>query len=310
MYAARFSFDAATIGAMQRLTRQQLATLVILTLAWGVNWPVMKLGVTTYPPLTFRALSIMLGVPVLALALVFLKVPFRLPRRHWPELAKLTATNMLVWHICIILALRSLSSGRAAILGYTMPIFSAVLGAMFFSAVLSSRAWMGVSAAAVGVALLLWHEFTALAGRPLFVGLALFAALVWALGTQLLRRSRIDVQTLTLSFWMTTITGVVLTVLAAIFERGEWRLPDANASWAILYNAVVIFGYAHAAWFYLARTLPPVASTLSVMFIPVLGVFTGALWLGEVLHWQDWVAVVLMVVAIGSVLWPAGGTKG
>jgi drug/metabolite transporter (DMT)-like permease len=181
---------------------------------------------------------------------------------------------------------------------------------MFFSAVLSSRAWMGVAAAAVGVALLLWHEFTNLAGRPLFVGLALFAALVWALGTQLLRRSRIDVQTLTLSFWMTTITGIVLTVLAAIFERGEWRLPDANASWAILYNAVVIFGYAHAAWFYLARTLPPVASTLSVMFIPVLGVFTGALWLGEVLHWQDWAAVVLMVVAIGSVLWPAEASKG
>ena len=41
-----------------------------------------------------------------------------------------------------------------------------------------------------------------------------------------------------------------------------------------------------------------VASTLSVMFIPVLGVFSGALWLGEVLHWQDWAAVVLMVVAI------------
>ncbi|MDP3672944.1 MAG: DMT family transporter [Telluria sp.] len=290
---------------MQRLSRRQLVTLVILTLAWGVNWPVMKLGVTTYPPLTFRAWSIMLGVPVLALALVLLKVPFRLPRRHWPELAKLTATNMLVWHVCIILAVRILSSGRAAILGYTMPIFSAVLGALFFSAVLSSRAWVGVGAAAVGVALLLWHEVTGLAGRPLGVALALFAALVWALGTQLLRRSRIDVPTLTLSFWMTAITGLVLTVLAAIFERSEWRFPDANASWAILYNAVVIFGYAHAAWFYLARTLPPVASTLSVMFIPVLGVFTGALWLGEIVHWQDWVAVVLMVVAIGSVLWPA-----
>ena len=40
------------------------------------------------------------------------------------------------------------------------------------------------------------------------------------------------------------------------------------------------------------------------MFIPVLGVFTGAIWLGEVLHWQDWAAVALMVVAIASVLWP------
>jgi len=294
---------------MQRLTRRQLAILVLLTLAWGVNWPVMKLGVTHYPPLTFRALSIMLGVPVLALALVLLKVPFRLPRRHWPELAKLTATNMLVWHICIILAVRVLSSGRAAILGYTMPIFSAVLGALLFSAVLTSRAWLGVGAAAVGVGLLLWHEFTGLAGRPLGVALALFAAVVWALGTQLLRRSRIDVPTLTLSFWMTTITGIVLTVLAAVFERSEWRLPDTGATWAILYNAVVIFGYAHAAWFYLARTLPPVASTLSVMFIPVLGVFTGAVWLGEVLHWQDWAAVVLMVAAIASVLWPAKATE-
>jgi drug/metabolite transporter (DMT)-like permease len=290
---------------MQRLTRHQLVTLVILTLVWGVNWPVMKLGVTDFPPLTFRALSILLGVPVLALALVMLKVPFGLPRRHWPELAKLTVTNMVIWHICIILAVRALSSGRAAILGYTMPIFSAVIGAMLFSAVLTRRAWLGVGAAAIGVALLLWHEFTGLAGRPLGVALALFAAAVWALGTQLLRRSQIDVPTLTLSFWMTAITGIVMAALAMIFERGQWYLPPAAVIWTIAYNAVLIFGYAHAAWFYLARTLPPIASTLSVMFIPVLGVLTGALWLGEVLHWQDWAAVVLMMVAIGSVLLPA-----
>jgi drug/metabolite transporter (DMT)-like permease len=292
-------------STMQRLTSQQLATLVLLTLVWGLNWPVMKLGVSNYPALSFRALSIMLGVPVLGLALVLLKVPFHLPRRYWRELAWLTATNMLVWHICIILAVKSLSSGRAAILGYTMPIFSAVVGAMVFAAVMSRRAWLGVGAAAVGVGLLLWHEFTGLAGHPGGVALALLAAAVWALGTQLLRRTRIDLPTLTLSFWMTAITGVVLSVLAALFERDQWQAPSTPVAWAIGYNAVLIFGYAHAAWFYLARALPPVASTLSVMFIPVLGVFSGAWWLGEILHWQDWAAVVLMVVAIASVLWPA-----
>jgi threonine/homoserine efflux transporter RhtA len=41
------------------------------------------------------------------------------------------------------------------------------------------------------------------------------------------------------------------------------------------------------------------------MFIPVLGAFSGAWWLGEQLHWQDLVAVLLIVVAIASVLWPA-----
>ncbi|HEY8708032.1 MAG TPA: EamA family transporter, partial [Burkholderiaceae bacterium] len=42
---------------MNKLTSRQLATLVVLTVVWGVNWPVMKLGVTGYPPLTFRTLS-------------------------------------------------------------------------------------------------------------------------------------------------------------------------------------------------------------------------------------------------------------
>jgi drug/metabolite transporter (DMT)-like permease len=289
---------------MFALSRRQLAILVLLTLVWGINWPVMKLGVTQYPPLTFRALSMILGVPVLALGLVVLRVPFTLPRRHWPELLVLAATNMFVWHVCIIQAVRSLSSGRAAILGYTMPIFSAVLGALLFATALSRRAWLGVGAAALGVVLLLWHEFTQLAGRPEGVVLALVAAATWALGTQLLRRTRIDVPTLTISFWMTVLTTVVMSVLAFAFESAQWRRPDGDAPWAIVFNAVLIFGFAHAAWFYLARGLPPVASTLSVMFIPVLGVFSGAVWLREPLHWQDWAAVVLMVGSIASVLWP------
>ena len=90
-----------------------------------------------------------------------------------------------------------------------------------------------------------------------------------------------------------------------LLERPQWKAPS-TATWAaIVYNAVLIFGFAHAAWFALARELPPIASTLSVMLIPVLGVFSGALWLGEVLHWQDWAAVALMVAAIAAVLSPA-----
>jgi drug/metabolite transporter (DMT)-like permease len=289
---------------MHALSRQQLVVLVLLTLVWGVNWPVMKLGVTGYPPLTFRALSMWLGLPVLALGLYVLKVPFRIPRRDWRELLWLTTTNMFIWHVCIILAVRTLTSGRAAILGYTMPIFSAVIGAWFFASPLGRRAWTGVSAAALGVTLLLWHELTNLAGRPFGVLLALVAAAFWALGTQLLRRTRLQAPALAISFWMTVLTAILMAALAAVFESPQWTLPDATATGAILYNAVLIFGFAHAAWTYLARGLPPVASTLSVMLIPVLGVFSGAVWLKEAVHWQDWAAVLLMMVAIASVLWP------
>ena len=290
---------------MHKLSSRQWLVLVLLTIVWGINWPVMKLGVTGFPPLTFRMLCLWLGTPVLGLALLAMRVSFRIERTHWRELLVLSVFNMFFWHALIIIAVQSLSSGRSAILGYTMPIFSAVLGALFFGNRLASRAWAGVGAAALGVVLLLWHEITNLSGRPLGVLLALVAACTWALGTQLLRRTKMPVPTLAISFWMTALTTVVMTVLALLFEQERWIAPPTPTWGAIAFNAVLVFGFAHAAWFYLARSLPPVASTLSVMLIPVVGVFSGALALGEVLHWQDWAAVVLMVVSIAAVLWPS-----
>lgn len=290
---------------MHKLSSRQWLILILLTVIWGINWPVMKIGVTGFPPLTFRMICLLLGTPVLGLALLWMKVPLRIERKHWPELLVLAVFNMFIWHGLIIIAVQSLSSGRAAILGYTMPMFSAVIGAAFFGNRLQARAWGGVAAAALGVVLLLWHELTNLTGKPMGVLLALVAACTWALGTQLLRRTRMPVPTLAISFWMTLMTSVVMSTLAVLFELDQWQAPSEATWMSIAFNAVLVFGFAHAAWFYLARSLPPVASTLSVMLIPVLGVFSGALWLGEVLHWQDWAAVVLMVMSICSVLWPA-----
>ncbi len=289
---------------MHQLSSRQWTVLILLTLVWGINWPIMKIGVTGFPPLTFRTLCMWLGTPILALVLVVQRVPFRIERAHWRELLLLATFNMFFWHGLIIVAVQSLSSGRAAILGYTMPMFSAVLGGLVFGERLSKRAWGGVAAATLGVVVLLWHELSNLSGKPVGVLLALGAASTWALGTQLLRRTKMPVPTLTISFWMAFLTTGVMTVLALLLERDQWHAPS-EATWgAIVFNAVLVFGFAQAAWFYLARSLPPVASTLSVMLIPVLGVFSGAVGLGEVLHWQDWAAVLLMMVSIAAVLWP------
>ena len=293
------------MSALPRLTRRQLWTLITLTLVWGINWPIMKLGVTGFPPLTFRSCSMLMGWPVLGVALWLMKVPFHIPRTHWREVFKLALFNMFVWHVLVILSLPNLPSGRAAILGYTMPIFSAVCGVWWFNAPLRARQWLGVAAAGVGVLLLLWNELTHLAGQPFWVVMVLIAAAMWAYGTQRLRHTEVPVPTLTLAFWMTGLTTVLLTVLSCVFESDRWVEPSPSTFGAMVYNALGVFAFAQAAWLTLARGLPPVASTLSVMFIPVLGVFSGAWWLGEVLHWQDWTAVVLMVVAIATVLWPA-----
>ncbi len=284
--------------------RRQILLLLFITLAWGFNWPVLKTGVTGYPPWTFRTLSMCLGLPCLYLMTRLLKVPLRVARGEWRELAALTVTNMLVWHVVAIVAIQALSSGRAAILGYTMPVFSALCGAALFGQRLALRQWLGVAAAAVGVALLLWHELAQMAGRPWAAIGMLLAAAVWALGTQQLRRTRMAAATLAIGWWMTILTTVVMGLLAIVFERGAWVAPSRAVWFAVIYNAVLIFGLAQPLWLVLARGLPPVASTLSVMFIPVLGTLSGAWLLNEQLHWQDAAAIVLMMVAIASVLWP------
>lgn len=289
-----------------RFSPRQLVLLVLLTLVWGLNWPVMKLGVTHYPPLTFRTLSMWLGLPVLWLAVRALKVSLFIPRSEWRELALLTVTNMIVWHVLAIVSLQALSSGRAAILGYTMPVFSALWGRAVFGQRLSARQLAGVAAAGLGVALLLWHEVSRMAGRPWAAAGMLVAAAVWALGTQQLRRTRMPIPTLAIVFWMTALTTLVMTALAPVFEHERWTAPSPTVWATIVFNAVLIFGFAQPAWLYLARSLPPIASTLSVMLIPVLGVLSGAAWLGEVLHWQDFAAIALMLAAIASVLLPQG----
>ena len=289
---------------MTRLSRQQLILLVLLTLVWGFNWPIMKFGVTGFPPLTFRTICMWLGLPVLGGFLLWRREPFAIAREHWRELAVLTVFNMFFWHTLAILAIQSLSSGRAAILGYTMPIFSAVIGALWFGQRLIPRAWIGVAAAALGVVLLLWHEVTTLSGRPLGVAMMLVAAATWAIGTQLMRRTRIAAPTLAISFWMTLLTTLWMTLLSVLFERNAWTAPNPAQWGAIVYNALGVFAFAQVVWLMLARDLPPIASSLSVMMIPVLGVFSGAWWLGEVLHWQDWAAVALVMLAILTVLWP------
>ena len=144
-----------------------------------------------------------------------------------------------------------------------------------------------------------------MAGRPWGAAGMLVSAAVWALGTQQLRRTRMTAPTLAIVFWMTVITTLVMTVLATLVEHDRWQAPGPVVWAAIGFNAVMIFGFAQPVWLYLARALPPVASTLSVMLIPVLGTLSGAWWLNEQLHWQDFAAIVLMLAAIASVLWPA-----
>ena len=65
------------------------------------------------------------------------------------------------------------------------------------------------------------------------------------------------------------------------------------------------YGVAQLIWFGMARDLPPATSAMSVMAIPLVGTLSATFIVGEVPHWQDWMAIGFVMMAIASVLLPA-----
>jgi drug/metabolite transporter (DMT)-like permease len=304
--AATFRARLTTfVASSMSLSRRDLILLVCLTLAWGLNWPIMKVGVQDLPPLYYRVLCIAGGLVFLYLYARATGISMRVPAGAWPKIVKLAIPNVVIWHVLLVIALKLLPAGRSAILGYTMPVWAVLFGLWLFNERTQPRHWVGVGAAFIGTMLLLSSEFTKFAGAPLGTLLILVAAAAWGYGTNLMRRTLTQMPTLALTFWMLAVTLAAMAPLTIVFERHLWRMPN-TVEWAsIVYNMVLAIAFCHAVWAMLARTLPPAASGLSVMMIPVLGVFSSMALLGEQPHWQDYAALALILAALSTVLLPA-----
>ncbi|MFO6420932.1 DMT family transporter [Hylemonella sp. W303a] len=292
------------------ISSRQLAALVLLTLMWGVNWPMMKFSLRELSPLYFRALTMSCGA-------LFLYAWYRArglrlwPRwdaraGEWRAIVVIGAPNILGWHALSILGVKELASGRAAVLGFTMPIWTVLLGALFFGERLTRRTVLAVIAVAAAVALLTSSEIGALSGRPQGIAWMMLAALCWAIGTLLLRRAQLTLPLEALTIWSMILSSVCLWVIAFASEPWpNWRF--SAAMWlALAYGALINYGFAQTLWAGLARHLPPATSAMSVMAIPLVGTLSAALLIGETPHWQDWAAIVCVTAAIAAVLLPPG----
>ena len=287
------------------ISRRQLWALAALTLMWGVNWPMMKLSLRELTPLYFRAVTMTAGA-------LWLYVFYRarglrmLPvGSEWRSVVTLGIPNMLGWHTVSILGVQELASGRAAILGFTMPIWTVVIGVVFLGERLTRRVAFAAVAVAVAITLLTANEFTALAGRPLGVAWMALAALLWAVGTLMMRRARLTLPVETLTVWMMILASVCLWVIAGVSEPWPaWQF--SNAMWvSLVYGAFINYGFAQIIWFGLARNLPPATSAMSIMAVPLVGTLAATVIVGEAPHWQDFAAIVFVMAAIGAVLIPA-----
>ena len=87
---------------MNSLSRKDFALLALLTLTWGINWPIMKIGVQYFPALSFRALSMIGGLAAIWLATRYQKISLSVPKEQIIPIIKLAIPNMLIWHVFMI----------------------------------------------------------------------------------------------------------------------------------------------------------------------------------------------------------------
>jgi drug/metabolite transporter (DMT)-like permease len=289
------------------ISRRQLWALLALTLMWGVNWPMMKLSLQQLSPLYFRAITMVLGASWLFVYVAARGERMRPTGREWLTIAALGLPNVLGWHTLSIFGVQELASGRAAILGFTMPIFTVLIGAAFFGERITPRVRLAVLCVSLAIGLLLWHELQRLSGRPAGVAWMLGAAACWALGTLMFRRAHLTLSPLVVTVWMLLLGSAVVWVLALSLEPPPQPASFTPLMWVSLaYGVLINYGFAQLIWFGLARDLPPATSAMSVMAIPLVGTLSATVITGEVPHWQDWLAMVFVMVAIASVLLPAG----
>lgn len=289
------------------MTPRQLWALLALTLMWGINWPMMKLSLQSMPPLHFRAIT-MTGGTIWMMGYLYLKGVQLWPRKdQWASLALLAIPNMLGWHTFAILGVKELASGRAAILGFTMPVWTVLISVLFLGEKLSRRVAFAVLCALTAITLLVWQEFATITGRPLGVLWMEIAAISWAIGTLMIRRTQLALSAYAVTIWMMVMTSAALWIIASMAEPWPFN-PMPHYSWqfwgSMAYGVFINYGIAQLIWFGLAKNLPPATSAMSVMAVPLIGTLSATLIVGEQPHWQDYAAIIFVMLAIASVLLP------
>ena len=287
-----------------RLPRAGFILLALLSLGWGFNWPIMKLVITDIPRLIFRGDCIVLASLGLFAIARFSGQALRVPPGRWPQLIGLAACNIAGWNVFAIYGVSMLPSGRAAILGYTMPVWSALLSIWLLDEALTRRRLLGLALGMGGMGLLIGTEIDKLGSAPVGVILMLIAAIFWAGGLVWYKRDPVPMPITSLTAWQALIGGIPVAIAGHTLETVNWNAVGFWPWFGYWYNVFVALTFCYWAWNKLVQMVPASVSSLGSLIVPVVGVFSGMVILGETPRWQDYTALALVLTAIATVLLP------
>ncbi|GAB2327115.1 EamA family transporter [Streptomyces griseoincarnatus] len=264
---------------------------VLVAAVWGVNFTVIEVGLGHFPPLLFSALRFL----VAALPAVFLVGP---PKVAWKWIVGVgLALGVAKFGLLFI----GMDVGMPGGLSSLVLQIQAVFTALFAVALLGERptrvrvAGMAVALAGIGVAAVDEGASGPLTGFALVVA----AAACWGVSNILTRKAS-PPDSLNFMIWVSTVPVLPLLALSLLLEGwsadlAALRSLDWSGTGTVLYVAwgATVFGF--GAWGWLLHRHP--ASTVAPfsLLVPVFGMTSAALFLGESITPLRWCAAALLV---------------
>jgi drug/metabolite transporter (DMT)-like permease len=276
-----------------------VALLTITWFCWGFSYPATKIGLTVLDPWSFR-LTIMFGAAatLLLLGRAFGK-SLAIPRAQWRDLAIAAFFNMTVFQIAMTFGVHWFSAGRTAVIVYTMPLWATLIAWPVLGERPTAPRIAALGLGLAGLAILMSQDFAHLTDAPAGAACTLVAAVSFAIGTVWMKRTAWVNDPGVVAGWQLLIGVLPLCVLALLFATP----PDLGAvtteAWvSIGYQILFANTLAYLAWFRVVRIFPATVSGIGSMAVPIVGLFSSALLVGEVIGWRELAALALVCGAL------------
>jgi drug/metabolite transporter (DMT)-like permease len=274
--------------------------LLALGAAWGASYLFIKVGIGEIPPFTFVALRLLLGAIIMLVLLRVLGHPVPRTWRQWRGFAVMGFLSGAVPWSLISWGEQYISSGLAALLQATMPIFTVIMAhfAVRDESMTPTKV-LGVVVGFVGVGVLMLPELrqgvqASLLGQLAIVG----SSASYAAGAIYARRELRGQSPLVSTMGQLATGAIMMVPISLLVDRPFDLAPSWPALGSLL--ALTVLGTVVAYVIYYAlieRTSATFVSTVTYI-IPVNGLLLGALVLGEPLDMVLWVSLGLILLGV------------
>jgi drug/metabolite transporter (DMT)-like permease len=278
--------------------------LAALAVFWGVNWPIMKIVLLEWNVWHFRTACLVLGSASLFALARLLRLPLRVPHGQWGRLAGASIFNITGWHLLSGFGVSLLPSGRASINGYTMPLWVLPLSMWLLHERMTRRKIAGLALGFAGLLLLIGDDLLRLQQAPLGTLSMLGAAVSWSIGIVIIKRWPVSLPTTVMTGWMMLLGAIPVVLGAALFGGSEFHNLSPTAWLAFAYVIFVAMVFCQWAFMRIVTLLPATITGISSLTVPVVGVFSGMVMLGEQPGAAEWMALALILAALAVVMLP------